>query len=239
MDQEVDLKSSKYVSTSYAVSKLDEKTDLDEIPATQPHTRVLSIRAVGSDKFVRGADEEHHGSSEKFTIGADEGHHGSSEKSAEADTSHGNQSSSDKHKDDQFHSDGLRHEVIFDECDSETEEQNSNDEHQDGQLQGDDSRPEPYAFRDNANQETIEEYSAESRTYHAYYDEVGFSEYTSSELLADNNHSSNVPIFWVTIRGVVIIACNSSLSLRSHFGLAFKHCNCFPPCSSLLVESSA
>jgi hypothetical protein len=92
---------------------------------------------------------------------------------------------------------------------------------------------------DNADQETIEEYSAESRTYHAYYDEVGTSEYTPFELLADNNHSSNVPIFWVTIRGAAIIACTSSLNLQSHFGLAFKHCNCFPPCSSLQVESSA
>jgi hypothetical protein len=71
MDQEVDLKSSKDVSTSYAVSKLDESI------ATQPHTRVLSIRTVGSDKFVRGADEEDHGSSEKSTRSADEGHHGS------------------------------------------------------------------------------------------------------------------------------------------------------------------
>jgi hypothetical protein len=242
VDQEVDLKSSKYVSTSYAVSKLDEKTDLDEISATQPHTRVLSIRAVGNDKFVRGADEEHHGSSEKSTRSADEGHHGSSERFAEADTSHGNQSSSDRHKDGQFHGDGLRHEAIADEHDSDKEEQNSKDEHQDGQLQGDDSRPEPYAFgvsRDNADQETIEEYSAESRTYHAYYDEVGTSEYTPSELLADNNHSSNVPIFWVTILGAAIIACTSSLNLGSHFGLAFKHCNCFPPCSSLQVESSA
>jgi hypothetical protein len=196
MDQEVDLKSSKYVSTSYAVSKLDEKTDLDESPATQPHTRVLSIRTFGSDKFVGGADEGHHGSSERF---AEDGPHGSSDKHEDdrsSDTSRGNQSSSDKHKDGQFHGDGLRHEAIADEHDSDKEEQNSKDENQDGQLQGDDSRPEPHAFgvsRDNADQETIEEYSAESRTYHAYYDEVGTSEYTPSELLADNNHSSNVP----------------------------------------------
>jgi hypothetical protein len=51
----------------------------------------------------------------------------------------------------------------------------------------------------------MEEYSAESRLYHAYYDEVGASTYNSFEPPA-NSDSSNEPIFAATTPGVVNIA---------------------------------
>jgi hypothetical protein len=91
-NQDVDVASRINVSSHYAIGNLDERTDLGDIPATQVHSKVLSIRTAKSD--TRGEDEAHHGSSVK-SAGGD----------LSPNASHENQVSADKHEDEQFQND--------------------------------------------------------------------------------------------------------------------------------------
>jgi hypothetical protein len=135
---------------------------------------------------------------------------GSSDKSTggdrPSDTTHGNQISGDKHGDDQFQSDNSQHVAEGGSSDKDKGHQVSNDEHQIGQLQ-DKSKHErdvESASSDQGQQGNLQEYDAESRTYHAFYDEVSASTYPF-EHPADSS-SLFGPILEATTPGVVSTA---------------------------------
>jgi len=144
------------VSSHYAIGSLDERTDLGDIPATQVHSKVLSIRTAKRDNFTRGEGGGREGSSAK-PAGGDR----------PSDASHEKQISGDKHEDDQVQNDSFRHITEDESSDKNQGHQGSNDEYQIGQTQGDVPRPEP-----NASNVIVG-----PRFYYAYYAEVGTSTY--------------------------------------------------------------
>jgi hypothetical protein len=159
-NQDVDYAIDPNVSSYHAIDDLGERTDLIDIPATQVHSKGLSIRTAKSGSSTRGEDEGHQDSSNK-----------SAEGDRPSDTSNESQISGDKHEDDQFQSDDSQHHGSSDKGQGH---QASKDKHEIGQLQ-DKSKHENNVgtgSSDQGQQGTLKEYDAESRTYHAYYDEV-------------------------------------------------------------------
>jgi hypothetical protein len=159
-NQDVDSAIDPNFSSYHAIEDLGERADLDDIPATQVHSKGLSIRTAKSGSSTKGDDEGHRGSSNKSTGG-----------DRPSDTSNESQISSDKHEDDQFQSDDSQHHGS---SDNDQGRQASNDEHESGHLQ-DKSKHETdvgTGSSDQGQQGEVKEYDAESRTYHAYYDEV-------------------------------------------------------------------
>lgn len=172
MNPDVDLASSTNAPSSYTIGNLDEKTELGKIFATQARSQVLSIRTAKSDNFTKGEDERHRGSSDTSATGDRPSH-----------TSHGNQMSGDKHEDDQSQNDDSQH-IPGDGSDDDDQGRDSSiDEHNIGQLEDDTVQ---HAIDDESassyqgDQEPVQRYGAESRLYHAYYDEVGASTYHPS-----------------------------------------------------------
>jgi hypothetical protein len=155
-NQDVDVASRINVSSHYAIGNLDERTDLGDIPATQVHSKVLSIRTAKRDNFTRGEGGRQEGSSAKPARG-----------DRPSDASHEKQISGDKHEDDQVQNDSSRYITEDESSDKNQGHQGSNDEHHIGQIQGDVPRLEP-----NASNVIVG-----PRFYYAYYAEVGTSTY--------------------------------------------------------------
>lgn len=129
--QDANSSSSTDVSSHYAISNLGERTGLSEVPATQSHSDVLSIRTAN---VARGEDVGHQGSSDN------------PEDDRSSNISQGHQS--------------------------------SNDEQEDSEIQGEESEDVKGAGSKECDPKTMKEYSAESRTYHAYFDEVDTPPYS-------------------------------------------------------------
>ena len=89
--------------------------------------------------------------------------------------------------------------------------------------------------------EAPEEYSAESRTYHAYFDEVRNSAYYHQSLMLTllTIEGSNEPMFAATTLGAVTTASPFCSSLAFHFGPESKLCSCFRRCVNQQAQSSA
>ena len=84
----------------------------------------------------------------------------------------------------------------------------------------------------------MKEYSAEARTYHAYYDEVSPHDLHCSENLSLILPSSSVPTSAATTHGAATTAFSSSQNLASPCGHASKLYNCSQQCSSPQAQSS-
>jgi hypothetical protein len=87
-------------------------------------------------------------------------------------------------------------------------------------------------------EKSMEEYSAESRTYHAYFDEVSTSAYDYQKYLL-TTESSYEPIFAATTLGAVTTASLFCSSLAFRVGPRSRLCSCFRHCLDQQSQSSA